>query len=51
MVLNIDRLLLSKKEWLKSFILNVIVKDIIQEILEYIPMDIPPKKGGPKNIN
>src|SRR5438876_10574930 len=48
---DIDRLLLPKEEWLESFILNLIVKDIIQEILEYIPMDISFKKGGPKNIN
>jgi hypothetical protein len=27
------------------------VKDIIREILEYIPMDIPFKKGAPKNID
>ena len=49
--LDIDRLLLPKKEWLKSFILNIIIKDIIREILEYIPMDIPSKKGGLRNIN
>ena len=24
---------------------------MIREILEYIPMDIPPKKGGPRNID
>jgi hypothetical protein len=50
-VLDIDRFLLPKEEWLESFILNVIVKDIIREILEYIPIDIPSKKGGPKNID
>src|SRR5256886_16141750 len=48
---DIDRLLLPKEEWLESFILNPTVKDIIREIPEYIPMDIPSKKGGPKNIN
>jgi hypothetical protein len=42
---------LSKEEWPESFISNLTVKDIIQEIPEYIPMDIPFKKGGPKNID
>ena len=49
--LDIDRLLISKEEWPESFILNPTVKDIIREILEYIPIDIPPKKGGPRNID
>ena len=49
--LDIDRLLLPKEEWLESFIPNATVKDIIREILEYIPMDIPLKKGSPRNIN
>jgi hypothetical protein len=48
---NIDRLLLPREEWPESFISNPTVKDIIREIPEYIPMDIPSKKGGPKNIN
>jgi hypothetical protein len=48
---DIDRLLLSKEEWLESFILNVIIKDVIRDIPEYISMDIPSKKGGPRNIN
>jgi hypothetical protein len=42
---------LPREEWPESFILNTIVKDIIREIPEYIPMDIPPKKGGLKNID
>jgi hypothetical protein len=42
---------LPKEEWLESFIPNVTVKDIIREIPEYIPIDIPSKKGGPKNID
>jgi hypothetical protein len=42
---------LSKEEWLESFILNLIVKDVIREIPEYIFMDIPFKKEGPKNID
>jgi hypothetical protein len=42
---------LPKEEWPESFILNPTVKDVIREIPEYIPMDIPFKKGGPKNIN
>ena len=48
---DIDRLLIPKEEQPESFILNPTVKDIIREILEYIPIDIPPKKGGPRNIN
>jgi hypothetical protein len=48
---DIDRLLILKKEWPESFILNPTVKDIIREIPKYIPMDIPPKKGGPRNID
>src|SRR5205814_3802166 len=48
---DIDRLLLPKEEWPESFILNATVKDVIREILKYIPMDIPPKKGGSRNIN
>src|SRR6266480_3509615 len=48
---DIDRLLLPKEEWLESFILNATVKDVIREILEYIPMDIPLKIGCPKNID
>ena len=50
-VLDIDRLLLLKEEWLKSFISNLIIKNIIREIPEYIPMDIPSKKGGLRNID
>jgi hypothetical protein len=42
---------LSKEEWPESFILNLTVKDVIREIPEYISMDIPFKKGGPKNID
>jgi len=42
---------LPKEEWPESFIPNVIVKDVIREILKYIPMDIPFKKGNPRNIN
>jgi hypothetical protein len=49
--LDIDRLLLPKEEWPESFISNPTVKDIIREIPEYILMDIPFKKGGPKNID
>ena len=49
--LDIDRLLISKEEWSKSFILNPTIKDVIWEILEYIPMNISSKKGGFRNIN
>jgi hypothetical protein len=42
---------LPREEWPESFILNPTVKDIIREILEYILMDIPSKKGAPKNID
>ena len=49
--LDIDRLLLPKEEWPESFIPNVTIKNIIQEIPEYILIDIPPKKGVPKNID
>jgi hypothetical protein len=42
---------LPREEWPESFIPNATVKDIIREIPEYIPMDIPLKKGGPRNIN
>jgi hypothetical protein len=42
---------LPREEWPESFILNLTVKDIIREIPEYIPMDIPSKKGAPKNID
>ena len=48
---NIDRLLLPKEEWPESFILNPTVKNIIREILKYIPIDIPLKKGDSKNID
>jgi hypothetical protein len=48
---DIDRLLIPKEEWLESFPSNPTVKDIIREILKYIPIDIPFKKGGPKNID
>src|SRR5438876_3788635 len=48
---DIDRLLLSKEEWPESFIPNATVKDMVREILEYIPMDIPFKKGSPRNID
>jgi hypothetical protein len=42
---------LPREEWLESFIPNTIVKDVIREVPEYIPIDIPFKKGGPKNID
>jgi hypothetical protein len=42
---------LPREEWLENFISNPTVKDIIREIPEYIPMDIPSKKGAPKNID
>jgi hypothetical protein len=42
---------LPREEWPENFIPNTTVKNIIQDIPEYIPMDIPSKKGGPKNIN
>ena len=42
---------MPKEKWPESFIPNPTVKDIIQEIPEYIPMDIPLKKGSPKNID
>jgi hypothetical protein len=42
---------LPREEWPESFISNLIVKDIIREIPEYIPIDIPSKKGAPKNID
>jgi hypothetical protein len=48
---DIDRLLLPKEEWPESFILNPTVKDIIRKVPEYIPMDIPFKKGGLRNID
>jgi hypothetical protein len=48
---DINKLLLPKKEWPESFILNLTVKDIIRKIPEYIPIDIPFKKGGPRNID
>jgi hypothetical protein len=48
---DINRLLLPKEEWPESFILNLIVKDIIRKIPEYIPIGIPFKKGGPRNID
>ena len=48
---NIDKLLLSKEEWPESFISNLTVKDIIQEIPEYILMDILLKKKSLKNID
>jgi len=48
---DIDRLLILKEEWPESFIQNPTVKDIIREIPKYIPMDIPFKKGSPKNID
>jgi len=48
---DIDKLLLPKEEWPESFLLNATVKDVIREIPEYIPIDIPFKKGGPRNIN
>ena len=50
-ILDIDRLLLSREEQPESFILNIIIKDVIREILEYISIDIPPKKRNLKNIN
>ena len=50
-VLDINRLLLSKKEWLESFISNVIIKDMIWEILEYIPIDISFKEDKLRNID
>ena len=48
---DIDRLLILKEEWPESFILNLIVKDMIWEIPEYISIDISSKKGGLKNID
>ena len=42
--LDINRLLILKEEWPKSFILNLIIKDIIWEILEYILINISFKK-------
>jgi hypothetical protein len=42
---------LPREEWPESFIPNTTVKDVIREVPEYIPIDIPFKKGGPKNIN
>ena len=51
MAFNIDRFLLPKEEWPKSFIPNATVKNIIRKIPEYILIDIPFKKGGPKNID
>ena len=48
---DIDRLLLPKEEQPESFILNPTVKDIIREIPEYIPINIPFKKGGLRNID
>jgi hypothetical protein len=48
---DIDRLLLLKEEWPESFISNATVKDIIREIPEYIPMDIPSIEGKLKNID
>jgi hypothetical protein len=47
---HIDKLLIPKDEWLKCFP-NATVKDVIREILNYISMNIPPKKGNFKNIN
>jgi hypothetical protein len=42
---------LPREEWPESFIPNTTVKDVIREIPEYIPINIPFKKGGPKNID
>jgi hypothetical protein len=42
---------LPREEWPEIFISNLTFKDIIREIPEYIPMDIPSKKGGPRNID
>ncbi len=48
---DIDRLLLSKDEWPESFSSNATVRDVIREIPEYILMNIPEKKGYPRNID
>ena len=48
---DINRHFIPKEEWPESFVSNATVKDIIREIPEYIPMDIPFKKGGPRNID
>jgi len=48
---DINRLLIPKEEWPESFGLNATVKDVIREIPEYIPMNIPSKEGKPRNIN
>jgi hypothetical protein len=49
--LDIDRLLLSKEEWPESIVSNITVKDVIREILDYIPMNIPCKEGKLRNID
>jgi hypothetical protein len=48
---DIDRLLLPKEEWPESFVSNVTVKDVIREIPDYIPMNIPSREGKPRNID
>jgi hypothetical protein len=42
---------LPREEWPERFIPKATVKDVIREIPEYIPMDIPFKKGGPRKID
>ena len=49
--LDIDRLLIPREEWPESFGPYPIVKDLIREIPDYIPMDIPSKEGKPQNID
>ena len=48
---DIDRLLLPKEEWPESFVSNVTVKDVIREILDYIPINIPSREGKLRNID
>ena len=48
---DIDRLLIPKNEWPESFIPNATVKDVIREIPDYIPINIPSRKGKPRNID
>jgi hypothetical protein len=48
---DIDRLLLFKEEWPENFVSNITVKDIIREIPDYIPMNIPSKESKLRNID
>jgi len=50
-ILDINKLLILKEKWPKSFISNPTIKDIIQKILKYILINISPKKKNPRNIN